>query len=769
LVLVFSFGILNRIFAIIVRAEETGVYPDVVLADISSDNNIFLWQMSNAIDSASTVAYFGSEESIRSGMHLQWFETTRVRDWHYYDYYYEYHERDEDSHYNDTGFGFTDDDHDYITEQWIELWTPDMLFHYFSLNVSNQTIGSETLRSIEEEAKRQQLNTFRTSLARLDSISGLYYCISVDVLQVSPDETNHPDHVLNESGTHHLYENTHEQGTPDAYFFRDQPIYFIQQGHLPAEHSFNADLGIYRWDSSHNYGNSSVFLAFSQPTVSYWLYTTSTARDAYIVDFSIIAVFTVLILGLIIVLLIGAGRVNRLVDGTLIKSESVHFSPVDKPYLDISLTVVFFWGLLIVFLGYQFAWYYLSIINTIAFHLLFATMVLLIVPPALIWLMSLSKRLKAGRFWKHTLIYAIIYNCIYGSLRFLFRAARSLWAGTQLTFKVTVISIAAFLMMLFIGIVGVTSREPAVIFLFALLFTAVVTVLLLMYARRIRNLENGARAASEGKYDIPINAGGGELGSIANSINNVSAGINTAVEERMKSERLKTELITNVSHDIRTPLTSIITYTDLLDHEGLDCEKAPEYLDVLKQKSLRLKTLTEELFEAAKAATGNIDVNLTDLNIVSLINQVMGELDNSIKTSGLDLRVNLPEKLLARADGRLMQRVLENLFSNVFKYSLPGSRVYLDAIQLDASQIRIDMKNISSQELNFDPSELTERFKRGDESRSDSGSGLGLSIVQSFMDAQGGKFEVSIDGDLFKATVLLPSLLPIALVPNMNS
>jgi len=277
-----------------------------------------------------------------------------------------------------------------------------------------------------------------------------------------------------------------------------------------------------------------------------------------------------------------------------------------------------------------------------------------------------------------------------------------------------------------------------------------------MYARRIRKLEQGARAASEGNYDTPINAGGGELGSIADSINNISAGINTAVEERLKSERLKTELITNVSHDIRTPLTSIITYTDLLDHEGLDCEKAPEYLDVLKQKSLRLKTLTEELFEAAKAATGNIDVNLADLNIVSLINQVMGELDNSIKSSGLDLRVNLPEKLIARADGRLMQRVMENLFSNVFKYSMPNSRVYLDAVETDVSQIRIDMKNISSQELNFDPSELTERFKRGDESRADGGSGLGLSIVQSFMDAQGGKFYVSIDGDLFKATVFLP-------------
>jgi len=319
------------------------------------------------------------------------------------------------------------------------------------------------------------------------------------------------------------------------------------------------------------------------------------------------------------------------------------------------------------------------------------------------------------------------------------------------------ISIAAFFIMLFIGVIGAETRSLGVLLISILIFTAVITVLLLMYARRIRNLELGAHAASEGSYDVPIKAGGGELGRIANSINSISAGINSAVEERMKSERLKTELITNVSHDIRTPLTSIITYTDLLDHEGLDCDRAPEYLDVLKQKSLRLKTLTEELFEAAKAATGNIDVNLTDLNIVSLINQIMGELDSSIKSSGLDLRVNLPEKLLAKADGRLMQRVMENLMSNVFKYSLPGSRVYLDAVETDSSQVRIDLKNISTQELNFDPSELTERFKRGDNSRTDGGSGLGLSIVQSFMDAQGGLFDISIDGDLFKATILLPA------------
>jgi len=395
--------------------------------------------------------------------------------------------------------------------------------------------------------------------------------------------------------------------------------------------------------------------------------------------------------------------------------------------------------------------------NETAFNLIFVASVVLVVPVVLIWLTSFAKRIRAGKFWKHTLIYFILYKCLFGFLCFLVRFTKSLWAGTRLTARVILIAFAAFCVMFFIGFIGAETRGLFAILITVLFFTAIAVILMLHYAGRLRRLETGARAVSEGNYNIPINVGGGEFGSIAGSINNISTGINTAVEERMKSERLKTELITNVSHDIRTPLTSIITYTDLLEHEGLDSQKAPDYLDVLKQKSQRLKTLTDELFEAAKAATGNIDVNLIDLNIVSLINQVLGESDSSIQSSGLDLRVNLPEKLVARADGRLMQRIVENLLSNALKYSQPNSRVYLDVTQTADSYVRMELKNVSATELNFDPSELTERFKRGDDSRADGGSGLGLSIVQSFVTAQGGTFEISIDGDLFKAIVILPS------------
>jgi len=468
--------------------------------------------------------------------------------------------------------------------------------------------------------------------------------------------------------------------------------------------------------------------------------------------------------------LAGAGRKHATADGDQGWVSEVHFTFVDKIYIDIGMALFVAWAAFIVFISFQIvntAWHHR---NNTALYIIFASAALLVIPTMLVWLTGFAKRVKAGRFWRHTLIYMIVYRCLYGFLLYCFRSVKSLWVGTRLTVRVALISLISFCMLLFVGIVGAVFNYsgPVPIFLTSLLLTVVIDFFLFRYARRIRNLEHGAREASNGRYETPIDAGRGELGSIADSIMNISVGISTAVEQRMRSERLKTELITNVSHDIRTPLTSIITYTDLLKHEGLDSKDAPEYLEVLTQKSQRLKTLTDDLFEAAKAATGNIEVNVTELNIVSLINQVLAELNGSVSSSGIDLRVNLPEKLLAKADGKLMHRVMENLLSNAFKYSLPASRVYLDALCTDDGCIRIDLKNISASELNFDPSELTERFKRGDDSRADGGSGLGLSIVQSFVSAQGGKFAVSIDGDLFKASVTLPSQEPSLVAVNIK-
>ena len=226
----------------------------------------------------------------------------------------------------------------------------------------------------------------------------------------------------------------------------------------------------------------------------------------------------------------------------------------------------------------------------------------------------------------------------------------------------------------------------------------------------------------------------------------------------LKSERMKTELITNVSHDIRTPLTSIITYIDLLKNEQ-DEAKREEYIEILEQKSQRLKILTDDLFEAAKATSGNIPVTLEKIELVSLITQGLGELDDKIREGNLEFKFNYTKnKVFIKADGRLFWRAVENLFSNILKYALEGSRVYIEIIEGE-HEVTLTIKNISAYELNISADELMERFKRGDESRSSQGSGLGLSIAKSLIELQKGSFKIEIDGDLFKAIIKIPKFI----------
>jgi signal transduction histidine kinase len=270
-------------------------------------------------------------------------------------------------------------------------------------------------------------------------------------------------------------------------------------------------------------------------------------------------------------------------------------------------------------------------------------------------------------------------------------------------------------------------------------------------------IKNGAERirAGELNYTIP-EQGAAELRQLSETINKMGDGLKNAMDSKVKSERMKTELITNVSHDLKTPLTSIITYVDLLKKEGLQSENAGKYLNIIDAKSLRLKALTEDLFEAAKATSGNITVNAETLDVVSLLRQGLGELSDKIEASGLIFRTNFSaEKLFVFADGKLLWRVIENLISNALKYALTGSRVYLD-ISEASGQVTFNIKNISAYELNVEEEELMERFKRGDASRHSEGSGLGLSIAKSLTELQGGNFHIEIDGDLFKAIIVLP-------------
>jgi signal transduction histidine kinase len=230
----------------------------------------------------------------------------------------------------------------------------------------------------------------------------------------------------------------------------------------------------------------------------------------------------------------------------------------------------------------------------------------------------------------------------------------------------------------------------------------------------------------------------------------------TKLSKSGKGERMKTDLITNVSHDLKTPLTSIVNYVDLLKKEELDNQRACEYINILEEKSDRLKLLIEDLVEASKASSGNLAVNHEKVDLQELITQACGEFQEKVTQAELELHVNSQEESISiKADGRHMWRIAENLLSNVIKYSMPHSRVYID-MGSDIAYGSFTIKNISAFPLNISPEQLTERFVRGDQARSTEGSGLGLSIAQSLTVLQGGKFQIQIDGDLFKVSVSLP-------------
>lgn len=273
------------------------------------------------------------------------------------------------------------------------------------------------------------------------------------------------------------------------------------------------------------------------------------------------------------------------------------------------------------------------------------------------------------------------------------------------------------------------------------------------YIKKQENIKEALKDIYNGKNNVHVNEEElqGILKEMAIYVNDISGGFSNAIQESLKSERLKTELITNVSHDIKTPLTSIINYVDLLKKENIENEKIKEYIDILDKKSQRLKKLTEDLVEASKASSGNVKLNIEEINIKELINQTIGEFKDKFEEKGLIIETTMPhEDLIIKADNRYVYRIIENLFSNITKYALENSRVYIDIEKNKESKVKISIKNISKDKLNISSDELMQRFVRGDKSRYTEGSGLGLSIAKSLTELQKGKFNVKIDGDLFR-------------------
>ena len=351
---------------------------------------------------------------------------------------------------------------------------------------------------------------------------------------------------------------------------------------------------------------------------------------------------------------------------------------------------------------------------------------------------SLVRRIKAKNFWNRSLIRSIYKMC------------REVYDARKTSQKILMVFVVfALLQIVFLNAFGSLG-----IFL-AVLLDVIAALYLVREAAGRQTIREGLRKIGSGdlEYKIDLTTLKGDNLEMAETVNNVGKGLQAAIQEQMKSERLKADLITNVSHDIKTPLTSIINYVDLLKREDISDPKIKGYIDILDSKSQRLKQLTEDLVEASKISSGNIKLEFMNLNLNELVQQVNGEFDERFRDRNLSLVCTLgSEPLVIRADSRRIWRVLENLYVNVVKYAMPGTRVYVDAMKRN-DKVVFSIKNISENPLNINADELTERFIRGDVSRSTEGSGLGLSIAKNLTALQHGTFRIYLDGDLFKVTI----------------
>lgn len=375
---------------------------------------------------------------------------------------------------------------------------------------------------------------------------------------------------------------------------------------------------------------------------------------------------------------------------------------------------------------------------------------------------SLLRRIKAGILWKGSFL-AFLLRMIKRFFYKMKECVTEAYHNRGIVFKICLLYIpviAANFILIMLGTMFFedTSDEEIGILMYLMSFVGNGVFLYFIYKNNIKHQEiiDGIEKINGGEFGFQLDTEQmkGDNLRLAEAVNNIGTGIKQAVETSMKDERLKADLITNVSHDIKTPLTSIINYVDLLKRENVQSDTVREYIEVLDVKSQRLKQLTEDLVEASKISSGNITLVFEKLHVVELMNQIIGEFSEKFQEKNLNVITNFMDKdAVILADGRRMWRVFENLFGNIYKYAMPGTRVYLEVYQM-SGKIYTAIKNISMQPLNIDAEELTERFIRGDISRSTEGSGLGLSIAKSLVIAQKGEFKIYLDGDLFKVTIV---------------
>ena len=409
-------------------------------------------------------------------------------------------------------------------------------------------------------------------------------------------------------------------------------------------------------------------------------------------------------------------------------------------------------------------WYSYSTRDEIFLASICTAVVAFLIPP---FLMTTSTRMKASGWamFENTVIWRLfkllvwVVKWMFGKLRELFRFLGRYfnlywkWIGGLIG-----IALLRFILVATSGSIGLA-------IVLDLVCAALLAVFLIRVIVQMYQLKDGAKKIADGETDYKIDTTHmlPEFAAHGETLNCIQDSVRVAVAERMKSERMKTELITNVSHDIKTPLTSIINYVDILSKEGDLSDKEAEYLEVLQRQSARLKKLIEDLIEASKASTGNLEVHMEPTDVEMLLEQALGEFEERLAacklqpvvTNHLTKRYGAQADNHVMADGRHLWRVFDNLIGNIIKYAQPNSRVYIDIDEAEQGEITVTFKNISKEALNISGDELKERFVRGDRSRNTEGNGLGLSIAQSLMELQNGKVEIMIDGDLFKVVLLL--------------
>ncbi len=369
---------------------------------------------------------------------------------------------------------------------------------------------------------------------------------------------------------------------------------------------------------------------------------------------------------------------------------------------------------------------------------------------------SIVRRIKAGVLWQNSYMRKLARICK--------KSAADAYKNSNIIVKAW-LPYMLFVGCNLLGAAAIRGRDEIFLFIFVFAIDIVIGAMFYGDMRERQEIIKGIERICDGdlSYQIDRTKMHGDNKALAEAVNSIRNAIKNAVEVSMKDERMKTELITNVSHDIKTPLTSIINYVDLIKREDSDNERIRGYIKVLDDKSQRLKQLIDDLVEASKISSGNISLNFEKINLTELINQTIGEFSEKFDQKGLNivLSVNAANAVI-EADSRSIWRVMENLFNNVYKYALERTRVYISinntekGVEPVVGSVELTIKNISATELNCDPAELTERFIRGDESRTTEGSGLGLSIAKSLTEAQHGTFEIQLDGDLFKVILTFP-------------